>query len=143
MNRESKNNNTQLRRSRRYVLWVGILGLIVFNQSGCDACLGCFDGVDLSRIPYTEILSVDLTPNPAVRGDTLFLHCVIKDSLEDGFRYRWSFETDGFADTITTTNKLTVRVNSMADTLLGNVSVFHISRIGSGVGRKILVPIIN
>jgi len=37
----------------------------------------------------TEILRVEAVPNPVAVGDTLWLKCVIKDSLKTGFKYSW------------------------------------------------------
>jgi len=50
--------------------------------------------------PATEILRVEVEPNPVAVGDTAVLTCVIEDSLESGFIFVWMVD---LRDTDTTT----------------------------------------
>ena len=65
-------------------------------------------GCDLSRggdeyfPPATEILRVEVEPNPVAAGDTAVFTCVIEDSLESGFIFVWDLEGLGNIDTATT-----------------------------------------
>jgi hypothetical protein len=50
--------------------------------------------------PATEILRVEVKPNPVAVGDTAVFTCVIEDSLESGLIFKWNFQ--GLGPIITT-----------------------------------------
>ena len=39
--------------------------------------------------PQTRIVRIDMTPDTVVMRDTMFIHCVIEDSLDNRFKYSW------------------------------------------------------
>lgn len=64
-----------------------------FLLAGCDGGTGEFP-------PATEILRVEVEPNPVAVGDTAVFTCVIEDSLESGLVFKWNFQ--GLGPIITT-----------------------------------------
>ena len=70
----------------------------VLLLAGC----GSFGG-DEYFPPATEILRVEVEPNPVAAGDTAVFTCVIEDSLESGFRFQWFLQ--GIEGAITETNQ--------------------------------------
>ena len=63
--------------------------------SGCD-----IGGGGEYFPPATEILRVEVEPNPVLAGETVTFTCVIADSTEEGFRFGWNVE-DSFVTTDT------------------------------------------
>lgn len=59
----------------------------LFIITGCDSF-----GGDEYYPPATEILRVEVEPNPVAAGDTAVFTSVIKDSLEAGFVFVWFLE---------------------------------------------------
>ncbi|WP_138432015.1 hypothetical protein [Fodinibius saliphilus] len=54
----------------------------------------CGTGPDPEPIPQTEILEIRLTPDTAAVGDTVLIHCVIEDSLDERFKFYWSLDEE-------------------------------------------------
>jgi hypothetical protein len=67
-----------------------------FLLGGCDFSRGG----DEYFPPATEILRVEVEPNPVAAGDTAIFTCVIEDSLESGIMFKWNFQ--GLGPIITT-----------------------------------------
>lgn len=73
------------------------LSLVVFLAITATSCLdmsGMFDSDDdYSPSPppiyNTEILRVDITPNPVMAGDSVLFTCIITDSLDPAFKFQW------------------------------------------------------
>jgi len=73
-------------RARKSILLV-LCGLI-FTGMGCELPYG--DSEPPEEIPpQTEILRIDVDPNPVALGDTTRVTVVIRDSLDTRFRYTW------------------------------------------------------
>ncbi len=63
------------------------VGLLLF--AGCE--LPFSDSAPPKEIPpQTEILRIDVDPNPVALGDTTRVTVVIRDSLDTRFKYSWS-----------------------------------------------------
>jgi len=65
---------------------------------------GCDSGKPDPIFRQTEILRVEVEPNPVSVGDTATFTCVIKDSTDDRFEFTWTIEGEG--QTITEDNTL-------------------------------------
>lgn len=60
--------------------------------------LGSYEGrPDDDPVPQTEILRFELTPDTVATEDTVLIHCVIEDSLDERFEYRWKLGSDTLA----------------------------------------------
>jgi hypothetical protein len=77
--------------------------------------------------PATEILRVEVEPNPVAVGDTAVFTCVIEDSLESGFRFQWFLP--GIEGATTDTNQYRWGAPAEPDTFSLQVEV---SRLESG-----------
>jgi len=67
--------------------------------------------------PATEILRVEVEPNPVAAGDTAVFTCVIRDSLESGFTFTWVLKNhNGYVTTVTTTDTNQYRWEAPSDT---------------------------
>lgn len=71
----------------------------VLLLAGCD--IG--GGGDEYFPPATEILRVEVEPNPVAAGDIAVFTCFIEDSLESGFRFQWFLQ--GIEGAVTDTNQ--------------------------------------
>jgi len=91
-----------------------------FLLAGCDGGTGEFP-------PATEILRVEVEPNPVAVGDTAVFTCVIEDSLESGFRFQWFLP--GIEGATTDTNQYRWGAPAEPDTFSLQVEV---SRLESG-----------
>lgn len=70
-----------------------LLGLcIALALAGCDMRID--DTID-RPVPLTEIVRVEVLPNPVAVGDSLTLRCVTKDSLATGTGYEYTWNTGG------------------------------------------------
>mgnify|MGYP007116954420 CR=1 FL=1 len=48
------------------------------------------DEIDTSPPDFnTEILRVEIEPNPVVAGESVLFTCIIKDSLDPAFKFQW------------------------------------------------------
>lgn len=54
---------------------------------GCDGWPG--GSPDPDPPPQTEILAIRMDPDTVAAGDTMLIHCVIRDSLDDRFTFMW------------------------------------------------------
>ena len=81
---------------RTYLLVTSIL-LTLCLISGCD--FGFESGKEDPVFNQTDILRVKVTPNPVTVGDTATFTCVIEDSTDERFEFRWFIEGE---PTITT-----------------------------------------
>jgi|AntRauTorcE11898_2_1112593.scaffolds.fasta_scaffold35696_2 hypothetical protein len=71
---------------KSFFIYCAILGFIV-----SDCSLGTPDG---PLIPQTEIIEINLTPDTVAAGDTVLIHGIIEDSLDNRFTYYWGFPED-------------------------------------------------
>lgn len=65
---------------------------------------GCDSGKPDALFRQTEILRVEVAPNPVPVGDTATFTCVIEDSTDKRFEFTWTIEGEG--QTITEDNTL-------------------------------------
>src|SRR5690606_32778411 len=80
----------------RQILLLNICLMGGFALVGCDIHID--DSIDRPT-PLTEIVRVEVLPNPVVVGDSLTLHCVTIDSHVTGYTYSWR-TTEGYQNTI-------------------------------------------
>ena len=79
--------------------------------NGCDIPTGKDDPL------ATEILRVEVEPNPVAVGDTAVFTCVIRDSSQSGFTFTWGLvNQNGFVTTVTTTDTNQYRWEAPSDT---------------------------
>jgi len=69
-----------LKQTRPFLLFIALLLL-----TGCESF-----GGDEYRPDVTEILRVEVEPNPVAAGDTVTFTCVVTDSLRQDFKFLWS-----------------------------------------------------
>jgi len=74
---------------------------------------GCGMGGTGEFPPATEILRVEVEPNPVAAGDTAVFTCVIEDSLKSEFTFRWNLINQ---TGITTTDTNQYRWEAPSDT---------------------------
>jgi hypothetical protein len=72
--------------------------------------------------PATEILRVEVEPNPVAVGDTAVFTCVIEDSLETGFVFGWNL-SNLFGITTTEANQYEWTAPKQTGTYLHQVEV--------------------
>lgn len=61
---------------------------------------GCGMGGTGERPPVTDILSVEVEPNPVAAGDTTIFTCVVEDSTNTTLTFNWNLENMfGIVDT--------------------------------------------
>jgi hypothetical protein len=77
-----------------------LLPLIAAGLTAALLLPGCEFGTGQPDPPATEILRVEVEPNPVAVGDTAVFTCVIEDSLESGLIFKWNFQ--GLGPIITT-----------------------------------------
>lgn len=69
------------------------------SLSGCDIPTGKDDPL------ATEILRVEVEPNPVAVGDTAVFTCVVKDSMDPDLQYQWELEDGPVPYPTTDTNQ--------------------------------------
>jgi hypothetical protein len=84
----------------RLQTWMNIASALLI----CAMIAGC--GSDKLHDPYpqTRILRVDVLPNPVIVGDTVTFKCVIADSLDERFEFKWFI--DGESGPIVTSDPI-------------------------------------
>ncbi|MEQ9308254.1 MAG: hypothetical protein RLN90_02300 [Balneolaceae bacterium] len=66
---------------------------LVLLLSGCDISFPGSAG-DPEPIFQTTILSINFSPDTLIVGDTLTIHCLISDSLDERFKFNWNLGSD-------------------------------------------------
>ncbi len=112
------------------------LGLALVILAGCDSSFPD-SGPDEPPMYVTDILGVDMTPDPVVVGDTVTFTAIIRDSLKSGFTFRWvlgEIPGSGRADSSASTNTNQVQwiTPDSAGRYLHSVTVF-----GDGPGQPV------
>ena len=59
----------------------------------CDISLPGDTG-EPEEVFQTTILSIDFDPDTLIAGDTLTIHCLISDSLDNRFKFKWNLNSD-------------------------------------------------
>lgn len=91
-----------------------ILSILIF--------VACSNGPgDEGFIPPTQILRVEVGPDTVSRGGFVTFTCVIKDSLNQEFNFKWHIV--GVMDTLTQTNQLRMQANS---TKYHNIAIVNV-----------------
>ncbi len=130
-----------------------IVGFILLTAllEACNLNFGGEGGKETYNYPQTRILRIDLTPDTVATGDTVLIHCVIKDSLDLRFKYYWGLGKDTLAVNGTVTGPyikfITPTFNTEPkDTVIlvgGIVSVDNGGTDSLGVGAEFNIPVIK
>jgi hypothetical protein len=72
----------------------------------------------------TEILRVEIEPNPVAVGDTTVFTCVVEDSLNPNLRYEWNLDEGPIPFPTTDTNQYRWKVSSDTGSYSHSVSVY-------------------
>ena len=114
---------------------------------GCD--IGEIGSPDPPPPVQTEIVRVEVIPNPVVAGDTALFRAVIEDSLDKRFEYQWtkalgSFEgvEPRFRVVITDTNSVRWVAPSQLGTFGSGVRIDNGSRDSTAVGQSFDVTVV-
>lgn len=104
---------------------LSILPIIATYLTSCGNFLGddFLGGNDKWYGFETEILRVDIDPNPVVSGNPVTFRCVIKDSLDTSFYFLWIAIKDSTSQTRTESNTYTVEAPDIPGNYVGNVYV--------------------
>lgn len=71
----------------------------------------------------TEIMSVDISPNPVETGEKITFTCIIKDSLNTSFYFLWIVNKDSSGQARTEENTFTIQAPDIPGDYEGNVYV--------------------
>ena len=98
----------------------------------------------------TELLRVEVVPEPVAAGDTALFRAVIEDSLDERFTYRWTKALGNFVDIEPRFRGVTTDTNSVrwvAPSELGTfgftVSIDNGSRDSVGTGGSFSVTVVE
>lgn len=80
-----------MRRSLFALSWAAYLMVLT---AGCITEIP--EGPEISPL-QTKILEVRVVPDPVVVGDTARFTCIIEDSLDTRFHFRWIFSGPGWS----------------------------------------------
>lgn len=69
----------------------------------------------------TRIIRVDIEPNPVVAGDSVTFTCIIRDSLNPDFYYRWKVDPNDSVFPISATNTYSIKSTDSTGTYTGVV----------------------
>jgi hypothetical protein len=82
-----------------------LLPLIAAGLTAALLLPGCEFGTGQPDPPATEILRVEVEPNPVAVGDTAVFTCVVKDSMDPDLQYQWELEDGPIPYPTTDTNQ--------------------------------------
>lgn len=108
-----------MRRQRLFTLNALLATLLVaVLPAGCNFEIG---GGKPDPPPefQTRILEIKIDPNPVAPGDSVQFTCVIEDSLDPSFEFRWFI--DGMNTIVTDTNILKIKTPEKQGTYNGGV----------------------
>ena len=116
--------------------------------TGCD--FGELEPPDPPRPVQTEIVRIEVIPNPVVAGDTALFRAVIEDSLDERFEYRW-FKSGGrfvglergFSAITTDTNSVHWITSGELGTLGFAVRIDNGSRDSTATGTSFDVTVVS
>lgn len=91
------------------------LPLLAATLTAALLLAGCGSGGTGERPPATEIIRVDVDPNPVAAGDTTVLTCIVADSTDSSLEFDWLPPKGGFVET--DTNQYRWEAPNRADTL--------------------------
>ena len=67
--------------------------LFFISFASCDFSIPGTTG-DPEPVFQTTILAINFEPDTLIVGDTLTIHCLISDSLDDNFKFDWNLDSD-------------------------------------------------
>lgn len=91
----------------------------------------------------TEILRVQIDPNPVVAGETVTFRCIIKDSLDTSFYYLWIVNKDSSNQIRTEDNTYKIEAPGIPGNYVGNVYVSNDSPNHSAVSGDFTYEVIK
>ena len=78
-----------------FVLTLACSSVLMLLYAGCDAFPET-EPPDPDPPVQTEIVRIEVVPNPVAAGDTALFRVVIEDSLDERFSYRWFISAGNF-----------------------------------------------
>ena len=116
--------------------------------TGCD--FGELEPPDPPPPVQTEIVRVEVIPNPVVAGDTALFRAIIEDSLDERFGYGWiisagNFEgvSDRFGTVTTDTNSVRWVAPSNPGRYRQGIEVDNGSRDSTATGQSFDVAVVS
>ena len=94
------------------------LALFVFGLT-LFTCVGPEEPYEYDP-PATEILRIELTPDTLIMGDTLFIRCVVKDSLDPAILFSWGLASERIVPVNGKTDSSVIRWHAGNLNLFGN-----------------------
>ena len=98
----------------------------------------------------TEIVRIDVVPNPVAAGDTALFRAVIEDSLAERFKYRWTRSGGRFVgidprtfSTTTDTNSIRWVAPDTPDTYGMSVGIDNGSEDSLATGKSFNVTVVE
>ena len=128
------------------LMLAGVLALVL--AWGCD--FGEQGPPDPDPARQTEIIRVEVVPNPVAAGDTALFRAVIEDSLSERFEYRW-FRSEGyfaevgdqFGVVITDTNSIYWVAPDRSGAYRPSVQIDNGSQDSTAVGQSFDVTVVT
>jgi hypothetical protein len=102
---ESRNKKMKAINQPRRSAWAALGVLLTLALASCDYEVS--SAIE-NPPPFTQILRVDVIPNPVAAGDSLTLRCLTIDNLPTGYTFVWS-TSQGFLYT----SSPTVRIKAL------------------------------
>ncbi|MGI9176077.1 MAG: hypothetical protein ACR2GR_12260 [Rhodothermales bacterium] len=120
----------------------------VLLLTGCD--FGEQGPPDPDPPVQTEIVRIEVIPNPVVAGDTALFRAIIEDSLDARFEYQWTKALGNFEGVeprfrvvITDTNSVRWVAPSELGTFGSGVRIDNGSRDSTAVGKSFDVTVVS
>lgn len=82
-----------------------VLPLLAAALTAALLLVGCEAEPVGGPVPVTEILRVEVDPNPVAAGDTAVFTCIIRDSMDPNLEYEWQLIGDPLPFPTTDTNR--------------------------------------
>lgn len=122
-----------------FLLQLSFAVIIAIIATSCLDMSGMFDSDEDNYPPSppiennTEILRVDIEPNPVVVGDSVQFTCIIKDSLDPAFKFQWHIMPSDTHWEETQENIFKVKAPNETGTYDGMVEVYNYDEPEKGV----------
>ena len=123
---------------------------LAFLLAGCDISVGETEPPDPDPPAQTEIVRIEVIPNPVAAGDTALFRAIIEDSLDTRFRYSWTGDGGRFAGVEPRFRSVTVDTNSIRwiaprepGTYRPSVTIDNGSQDSTGTGGSFGVTVVT
>ncbi|WP_141691521.1 hypothetical protein [Rhodohalobacter halophilus] len=128
-----------------YIIWLFILLFIAVITVSCGNIFGdnFWDDEEEWYGSETEILRIEIEPNPAIAGESVTFICFIKDSLDPKFYYLWIADIESDIQIRTETNVYKTEAPSILGNYEGNVYVSNDKPNYSAASENFLYTVIQ